>query len=186
MTGDDKTRTPSLRERALRLLARREHTRAELARKLAVHTEDPAELERVLDDFERRGWLSERRVVEQMVQSIQEISVQVGDQFSGENLEWWAGGRISDESRTDRRGCFPARGLLRSTTDRCRRGCDFVTSAAGGLGGVRSGFRKGVIRGRSSAQRFCVRRLQCVRNAYQKHSRLFDSLSLDAKPSSFA
>ena len=67
MTGDDKTRTPSLRERALRLLARREHTRAELARKLAVHTEDPALLEHVLDEFERRGWLSERRVVEQMV-----------------------------------------------------------------------------------------------------------------------
>ena len=67
MTGDDKTRAPSLRERALRLLARREHTRTELARKLAVHAEDPEELERVLDDFERRGWLSERRVVEQMV-----------------------------------------------------------------------------------------------------------------------
>ncbi len=57
----------SLRARALKLLARREHTRAELARKLSVHTEDPAELESVLDDFERRGWLSERRVVEQMV-----------------------------------------------------------------------------------------------------------------------
>lgn len=57
----------SLSSRALKLLARREHTRAELARKLAEHTEDPAELERVLDDFERRGWLSEKRVVEQLV-----------------------------------------------------------------------------------------------------------------------
>ena len=57
----------SLRGRALKLLARREHTRAELARKLSVHTEDPAELESVLDDCERRGWLSERRVVEQMI-----------------------------------------------------------------------------------------------------------------------
>jgi regulatory protein len=57
----------TLRSRALRLLARREHTRAELTRKLADHTEDPAELESVLDDFERKGWLSERRVVEQMV-----------------------------------------------------------------------------------------------------------------------
>ena len=57
----------SLRARALKLLARREHSRAELARKLAVHAEDPAEVERVLDDFERRGWLSERRVVEQLV-----------------------------------------------------------------------------------------------------------------------
>ena len=67
MTGDQKTRTPSLRERALKLLARREHSRAELARKLSAHAEDPAEIEAVLDDCERRGWLSERRVVEQMV-----------------------------------------------------------------------------------------------------------------------
>jgi regulatory protein len=57
----------SLRGRALKLLARREHTRAELTRKLAEHTGDPAELESVLDDFERRGWLSERRLVEQLV-----------------------------------------------------------------------------------------------------------------------
>lgn len=60
----------SLKSRALKLLARREHTRAELARKLAEHTEDPAELEGVLDDFERRGWLSEGRVVEQRVHTL--------------------------------------------------------------------------------------------------------------------
>ena len=57
----------SLKERALRLLARREHSRAELARKLAVHAEHPTELERVLDELEQRGWLSERRMVEQVV-----------------------------------------------------------------------------------------------------------------------
>jgi len=57
----------SLRARALRLLARREHSRAELARKLSLHTEDPADVEGVLDEFERRGWLSEHRVVEQLV-----------------------------------------------------------------------------------------------------------------------
>jgi regulatory protein len=57
----------SLRARALRLLARREHSRAELGRKLAVHAADPDEVERVLDECEQRGWLSERRVVEQLV-----------------------------------------------------------------------------------------------------------------------
>lgn len=56
-----------LKERALRLLARREHSRAELGRKLAAHAEDPAEVERVLDELVRRGWLSEQRVVEQMM-----------------------------------------------------------------------------------------------------------------------
>ena len=59
--------TESLRARALRLLARREHSRAELARKLSAHAADPDEVERVLDECEQRGWLSERRVVEQLV-----------------------------------------------------------------------------------------------------------------------
>ena len=60
----------SLRDRALRLLARREHTRAELTRKLSARSEDPGELERVLDDLERHGWVSERRVVEQRVHTL--------------------------------------------------------------------------------------------------------------------
>ena len=67
MTGDRKSREPTLRERALRCLARREHSRAELTRKLAPHAEDAAEIERLLDELEGRGWLSERRVVEQVV-----------------------------------------------------------------------------------------------------------------------
>lgn len=67
MTGDQKTPHSSLRVRALRLLARREHSRRELERKLAVHAEDPAEVGRVLDELEAQGWLSERRVVEQVM-----------------------------------------------------------------------------------------------------------------------
>ncbi|MBM3356869.1 MAG: recombination regulator RecX [Betaproteobacteria bacterium] len=59
----------SLRARALKLLARREHSRAELARKLAPHAADPEELESLLDLLERCGWLSEARVVEQVVHS---------------------------------------------------------------------------------------------------------------------
>ncbi len=58
---------PSLRARALALLARREHTRLELGRKLARYCEDSAEVGAVLDEFERRGWLSEARFVEQTV-----------------------------------------------------------------------------------------------------------------------
>lgn len=57
----------SLRGRAIRLLARREHSRHELARKLAAHAQDADELESVLDALEAQGWLSERRVVEQVV-----------------------------------------------------------------------------------------------------------------------
>ena len=60
-------REPTLRERALKLLARREHTRKELARRLAEHTDDSVEIERTLDECETRGWLSETRAVEQLV-----------------------------------------------------------------------------------------------------------------------
>jgi regulatory protein len=58
---------PSPAARALRLLARREHTRLELARKLGPHFEDPAELQALLDDFTERGWLSEQRAVDQLL-----------------------------------------------------------------------------------------------------------------------
>jgi len=53
--------------RALRLVARRDYTRLELRAKLAPHVEDAAELEVMLDDFTERGWISEPRVVEQLV-----------------------------------------------------------------------------------------------------------------------
>ncbi len=56
---------PSLKARALSFLARREHSRAELVLKLTPYVEDPAEIEPLLDDFEKRGWLSEARFVEQ-------------------------------------------------------------------------------------------------------------------------
>ena len=54
----------SLRERALRLLARREHARQELARKLAPHAESAEEIERLLDDLCARRLLSDERYVE--------------------------------------------------------------------------------------------------------------------------
>ena len=59
----------SLRSRALAILARRENSRQELAAKLAPFAEDVAEIAELLDDFERRGWLSEARVVEQVMAS---------------------------------------------------------------------------------------------------------------------
>ena len=58
---------PSAAARALRLLARRDYTRLELERKLSPHVEDPAELQALLDDFSARGWQSDARAVEQLV-----------------------------------------------------------------------------------------------------------------------
>ena len=57
---------PSLRVQALKLLARRELTRAELEARLSGEEVDPDELAAVLDDFSKRGWISETRVVEQV------------------------------------------------------------------------------------------------------------------------
>jgi regulatory protein len=56
----------SLRAQALRLLARREHTRAELKARLEAEGADAAELEAVLEEFSRCGWISDTRVVEQI------------------------------------------------------------------------------------------------------------------------
>ena len=55
---------PTLRERALRLLARREHSRAELARKLHPHVVPEDDLDALLDDLARRRLLSDERYAE--------------------------------------------------------------------------------------------------------------------------
>ena len=51
----------TLRERALRLLARREHSRAELARKLRPNVAPEDDLEALLDDLSKRKQLSDER-----------------------------------------------------------------------------------------------------------------------------
>ncbi|CAB3709253.1 Regulatory protein recX [Achromobacter insolitus] len=58
---------PSLKMRAVGYLSRREHAREELARKLAAHAEDPAEVEAVLDALEKEGWLSTERFAQSLV-----------------------------------------------------------------------------------------------------------------------
>jgi regulatory protein len=57
----------SLKGRALKHLAAREHSRAELARKLAPYAEDAAAVEAVLDEMQAKGFLSEARYVASVV-----------------------------------------------------------------------------------------------------------------------
>ena len=62
--------TLSLKGRALRYLAAREHSRAELERKLAPHVPEDAEadaLARVLDELTAKGFISEARVAESVL-----------------------------------------------------------------------------------------------------------------------
>lgn len=57
----------TLRERALGLLARREHSRVELARKLETAGFDREEIGILLDAFEAKNWLSDQRFAESYV-----------------------------------------------------------------------------------------------------------------------
>lgn len=59
---------PSLRARAVALLARREHSRAELRERLRPHAESDAELEATLDECEQRRWQSDDRFASTFVQ----------------------------------------------------------------------------------------------------------------------
>jgi regulatory protein len=56
-----------LRERALRLLARREHSRVELVRKLERAGFARDDIAPLLDAFEAKNWLSDRRFAESYV-----------------------------------------------------------------------------------------------------------------------
>lgn len=60
----------ALKARALRLLARREHSRAELARKLAPHAESPEGLAQVLDALAAKRQLSDERFAEVRVRQL--------------------------------------------------------------------------------------------------------------------
>jgi regulatory protein len=60
---------PSLRTRAMRFLARREHSRAELGRKLAPIAAPGEDVEALLEDLTAKGWLSDARFAEIAVRS---------------------------------------------------------------------------------------------------------------------
>jgi regulatory protein len=57
----------SLKSRAIAALARREHSRQQLARKLAPHAESEEALEAVLDELVEKGFLSDARFAEALV-----------------------------------------------------------------------------------------------------------------------
>ena len=65
--SNSKRTGPSLRQRALRLLARREHSRHELIQKLTPHETVPGELAQVLDEFAAKGLIDEDRVVDMLL-----------------------------------------------------------------------------------------------------------------------
>lgn len=56
----------SLKGRALRALAGREHSRVELERKLASFEEEPGQLAKVLDDLAAKGFLDDQRAADSL------------------------------------------------------------------------------------------------------------------------
>jgi regulatory protein len=59
----------SIKAQAIRLLARREYGRAELAARLRAHGAPPDAIERALDELTAQGYLSDRRYADALVQS---------------------------------------------------------------------------------------------------------------------
>ena len=57
----------SLKGRALRYLSMREHSRLELARKLARHAQEGEDVNAVLDFLEKNNWLSQQRFSESLI-----------------------------------------------------------------------------------------------------------------------
>jgi regulatory protein len=53
----------------MRLLARREHSREELKRKLALHAEEGDDLDSLLEELAKTGWLSDARYAEIAIRS---------------------------------------------------------------------------------------------------------------------
>ena len=58
---------PSLKARAIAYLSRREHSRLELRRKLSAYSDDPAEIDAVLDTLQREHWQSDTRYAQAYV-----------------------------------------------------------------------------------------------------------------------
>lgn len=58
---------PSLKGRALRLLSQREHSRAELERKLSAHEETPGELSKALDELQAKGFINDERAAQSVL-----------------------------------------------------------------------------------------------------------------------
>ena len=98
-----------LRARALRLLARREHSRAELGRKLSGHAETPEALELLLIDLEKRKQLSDARYAEERVRSLSRKfgAARIRQDLKAKGVDRETIDRISSEGELER-----ARGIL--------------------------------------------------------------------------
>jgi regulatory protein len=92
----------TLRERALRLLARREHSRAELARKLRPHVVAEDDLDALLDDLTRRKQLSEERYAESRANTLSRKfgAARIAQELRSKGLDKELAGRAVEAARS--------------------------------------------------------------------------------------
>ena len=80
---------PSLKGRALRALSGREYSRVELERKLKTYEETPGDLALALDDLQAKGFISEQRVIESVInrKSAKLGSARIRQELQGKGLD---------------------------------------------------------------------------------------------------
>ena len=121
---DDKPDTPAaLKQRALRYLVRREHSRAELARKLAPYAESPAALEAVLDLLLQKKQQSDERFASERARVLSRkygaAKIRLDLKEHGVSDELVA--RVSDEGELDRARAILGRKYRSACTSREER-----------------------------------------------------------------
>ena len=92
----------TLRERALGLLARREHSRAELGRKLRPHVVAEDDLDALLDDLTRRKQLSEERYAESRANALSRKfgAARIAQELRSKGLDKELAGRAAEAARS--------------------------------------------------------------------------------------
>ena len=122
----------SLKGRALRLLSGREHSRAELERKLKAYEEEPGTLSSTLDELQTKGFISEQRVIESVLnrRAAKLGTTRIGQELQGKGLDPDAvsdalaslkATEVERARRSDRRNSEP----LQPTPRRLRVRCAF-------------------------------------------------------------
>ena len=117
----------SLLSRAVALLARRDHSRAELYRKLSLHVRDEderGEIDRVLDELVRNGLLSDQRFASAIARS---RSQRFGDARIRYDLRKFG---IADEVSAVALGTVSESEVSRADAVRSKRFATFPASAA--------------------------------------------------------
>ena len=113
--------TPAaLKARALRHLARREHSRAELLRKLAPHAESPKALEDLLQELIQRKQLSDERYAEARAHWLARKygAARIREDLKARGVSQALAGRISSASDLEKARAILARKYRQAATTR--------------------------------------------------------------------